>query len=68
MREEATMRCENLSCLCEVPAGESTCSTYCGSADGRDVGNVRCECGHAVCMDAIDAQLHGEGGRESSPE
>ena len=65
MTDEAMTRCENLSCLCEVPASQATCSDYCASPEGRDVANVRCACGHAVCADVIEKQLHGEGGRES---
>jgi hypothetical protein len=66
MALEETIRCENLSCVCEVPASEATCSPYCASPAGRDVQNVRCDCGHSVCAKAIEEQLHGEGGRESA--
>jgi len=58
-------RCENLACLCEIPTGQATCSEYCASPDGQDPQQIRCDCGHAVCHDAIETQLHGSGGRES---
>jgi hypothetical protein len=60
------IRCENLSCLCEVSASDATCSPSCASPDGRDVANVICKCGHDACAEAIERQLHGEGGRESA--
>ena len=60
------IRCENLSCLCEVSVDEATCSDYCRSPGGRDVAEVSCACGHAVCREAIEAQLHGGAGRESA--
>ncbi len=59
-------RCDNLSCLCEVPLTEETCSTYCGSDAGRDPLDIRCQCGHAVCVKAVEAQLHGGGGAQSA--
>ena len=68
MASDAMTRCENLSCVCEVPTGEATCSAYCASPEARDVSNVRCSCGHAVCSDAIEKQLHGGAGRESAPD
>ncbi len=67
MVDEATIRCENLSCLCEVAASDATCSEYCASPSGRDVLDVRCDCGHATCAEAIEQQLGGEAGRESAP-
>ncbi len=60
------IRCENLACLCEIPAGEASCSPACGTPDARDAHNVKCGCGHAACAEAIDRQLHGEAGRESA--
>ena len=60
------VRCENLACLCEVPAGEASCAPACGTPDARDAHNVKCACGHAPCAEAIDRQLHGEIGRESA--
>jgi hypothetical protein len=65
METEATTRCENLACLCEVPAEDATCSAYCASPEGRDVASIRCTCGHAGCLEANEDQLHGEAGRES---
>jgi hypothetical protein len=65
MALETMARCENLACLCEVPAGQATCAAYCSSTDGQDPQQIRCECGHAVCHDAIELQLHGAAGRES---
>ena len=64
---EATIRCEHLACLCEVPRSVATCSPYCASPEGRDAQNVRCGCGHAVCEQQIEAQFHGGSGRESAP-
>ncbi len=65
MVQEATARCENLACLCEVPVNAATCSDYCASPDGRDPQSIRCECGHSTCREANETQLHGQGGRES---
>jgi acetone carboxylase gamma subunit len=64
MTTEATTRCENLACLCEIPLAESTCSPYCASLDGKDVQNIVCECGHAYCKEQNEKQLHGGVGSE----
>jgi hypothetical protein len=58
-------RCDNLSCLCEVPLAEEACSDYCRSDAGRDATEILCECGHSACAKAVDAQLHGAAGVES---
>jgi len=63
--EATTMRCENLSCLCEVAASDATCSEYCASPSGRDPLDIRCNCGHPACVDTIEKQLSGESGRET---
>ena len=65
MVSEATRRCENLACLCDVPLAEATCSPYCASPEGRDPQNVRCSCGHAACTEQVEKQLRGESGKES---
>ncbi len=65
MVTEATQRCEHLACLCEVSFGDATCSQYCASPAGRDPQNIRCECGHKACAEQIEAQLHGQSGKES---
>jgi hypothetical protein len=65
MAMDTMARCENLACLCEVSGAEATCSGYCASPDGQDPQQIRCNCGHAVCHDAIETQLHGAAGRES---
>jgi hypothetical protein len=64
--EATTMRCENLSCLCEVAASDATCSDYCASPSGRDALDVRCNCGHPICAETIEKQLSGEAGRETA--
>ncbi len=58
-------RCDNLSCLCEVPLADEACSDYCRSGGGRDATEIRCDCGHAKCDKAVEAQLHGGAGAES---
>jgi hypothetical protein len=58
-------KCDNLACLCEIPLAQAVCAPYCDSPDGRDPAHVRCGCGHAGCAAAIEAQLHGDPGRES---
>ncbi len=66
MAIEAALRCENLSCVCDATAEAPTCSPYCASSEGRDVSNIRCECGHPVCAETIEKQLHGDAGQESA--
>lgn len=58
-------KCDNLACLCEVPLTQDVCAPYCDSPEGRDLANVRCRCGHPVCEQQIEEQLHGGIGRES---
>jgi hypothetical protein len=60
-----TKRCDNLACLCEVPLTLATCSAYCASPEGSDLASIRCTCGHAVCEEQVEAQLHGGIGKES---
>jgi hypothetical protein len=60
------VRCENLGCLCDIPIAEKACSEYCDSLEGRDPHNVRCTCGHKVCAEQTEHQLHGGAGKESS--
>ena len=57
-------RCDNLSCLCEIPLADEVCSDYCRSDAGRDATEIRCDCGHPVCNKAVEAQLHGGVGTE----
>lgn len=61
-------RCDNLACLCEVPLAENVCSPYCDSPEARDPAIIRCECGHPVCAEEIETQLHGGIGSESPAE
>jgi hypothetical protein len=63
--DDTGKRCDNLACLCTVPLSQAVCSEFCASADGRDPAEIRCGCGHAVCAETIDAQLHGGIGSES---
>jgi hypothetical protein len=65
MVDEATQRCENLACLCEVTFEEATCSPYCASPDGKDALNVRCACAHPACTEQVERQLHGQAAKES---
>ncbi len=65
MSVQTEVRCENLACLCEVDATTAACSEACASRESRDPQNVMCGCGHAHCREQIDAQLHGDAGRES---
>ena len=60
-----TTRCDNLSCLCEIPLAQTSCSDYCSSDAGKDPTEIVCKCGHEKCRQANDAQLHGGGGAES---
>jgi acetone carboxylase gamma subunit len=64
--DDSTKRCDNLACLCNVALAEATCSAYCDSPEGRDPANIRCECGHPACSTAIESQLHGGIGVEST--
>jgi hypothetical protein len=65
MTTEERKRCDNLACLCEVPASESICAPFCDSPEARDAHETVCRCGHAVCEDVSERQLHGEAGKES---
>ncbi len=65
MTTESMMRCENLACLCDVPLAQPTCSDYCASREGRDPQNVICSCGHALCAEQVNKQLHGEAASEN---
>jgi hypothetical protein len=60
-----TKHCDNLACLCEVPLKQATCSEACAAPEARDPANIRCGCGHDVCTEQVEAQLHGAPGRES---
>jgi acetone carboxylase gamma subunit len=65
MNNSDRVRCENLTCLCEVPLGDTACSSHCSSPDGRDPHVLRCECGHSGCAEQNARQLGGEAGKES---
>jgi hypothetical protein len=59
MTTHTMTRCEHLACLCEVEAAQGTCSSYCASPEGKDPQNILCKCGHALCEDEIERELHG---------
>ncbi len=54
--EQSTKRCDNLACVCDIPAGQSICSEYCGDAPPED---IRCRCEHAKCAHEMEAELTG---------
>jgi len=65
MMIEERKRCDNLACLCEVPAADSICAPFCDSPEARDAHETICHCGHEACEDVTQRQLHGEAGKES---
>lgn len=52
-------RCDNLSCVCETPIAEATCSEYCAKIEHGDEVSIRCECGHASCSHEMELELTG---------
>jgi predicted nucleic acid-binding Zn ribbon protein len=54
--EQSTKRCDNLACVCDIPAGQSICSEYCGDAPPEE---IRCRCEHAKCAHEMEAELTG---------
>jgi hypothetical protein len=65
MTNASKERCENLACLCEVSVELSACSDFCGSPEGNDPHQIVCRCGHALCQENTERQLHGSAGKEN---
>jgi hypothetical protein len=48
MAKASTDKCKHPACSCQVPSGESYCSTAC--EDAEDMTELACQCNHATCQ------------------
>jgi hypothetical protein len=62
-----TKRCDNLSCVCEIPIAEAVCSEHCARAEHGDAVSLRCECGHDACTQEMQRELSGTMGAPAAP-
>jgi hypothetical protein len=62
-----TKRCDNLSCVCEIPIAAQTCSDYCRRAEQLDELPLKCECGHDACVQEMQRELTGTMGSSAAP-
>jgi hypothetical protein len=67
MEQSETKRCDNLSCVCEVPIAQDACSEHCARAEHGDGVTLRCECGHDTCAQEMDRELTGTMGAPAAP-
>lgn len=67
METVQTKRCDNLSCVCDVPLTEAACSEYCARVERGDGVSLKCECGHAPCAQEMERELTGAMGSRSAP-
>lgn len=67
MEHVETKRCENLSCVCDIPISEGVCSEYCSRTEHGDGLALRCECGHDACAQEMKRELTGTMGAPAAP-
>jgi hypothetical protein len=46
---EDNNKCGHAGCSCTVKGDDKYCSAICESAEGADVQEIVCECGHSGC-------------------
>jgi len=42
-------QCAHEGCVCATRDNEEFCSPQCEAADGQDVTEIKCDCGHPGC-------------------
>lgn len=67
MEEIQMKRCDNLSCVCDVPISQAACSEHCARAEHGDSLTLRCECGHEKCAQEMERELTGTMGSTAAP-
>ena len=44
-----TDKCGHEKCNCFVDEDQDFCSPHCEAADGQDLTELKCDCGHTAC-------------------
>jgi hypothetical protein len=61
-----TKRCDNLSCVCEIPIADAVCGDYCSRVEHGEGVSLKCECGHDACAQEMQRELSGAMGTPSA--